>query len=110
MDPDAELLIRVNNTRDFFRSVCCDDALDDWNLAKEFGEFLVRILPDTEVMGHAVLARAHRHTGNLELALIELNECLARMRNRALEPWEVEMLLPMVREEEKFLSGATGVP
>lgn len=103
MDPDAELLGRVSVAKDFFGSVC-RDSLDDWGLAKEFGEFLVRIQPDSEVMGHALLVRAHRHLGNLELALAELDLCRARTENRKLEPWEIEMLVPLLAQEESLLS------
>ena len=102
MDSDAELLVKVNSSDDFFGSVFTKDRLDDWNLAKDFGEFLVRFLPDADVMGHAVLARAYRHLGELELALRELKECRTRTANRKLEPWEIQMFAPFFAEEEKF--------
>jgi hypothetical protein len=105
MDSDAELLVRVNRTDDFFGSVFSRDSLDDWNLAKDFGEFLVRILPDTEVMGHALLARACRHLGERERALDELKQCQVRTVGRELRPWEIEMIAPFLAEEEKLLSG-----
>jgi thiamine phosphate synthase YjbQ (UPF0047 family) len=108
MDLEREILARVSNTKDFFGSVFFRDTLDDWNVAKDLGEFLVRILPDSEVMGHALLARAHRHLGNRELALDELKQCQARTANRKLEPWETEMLLPLLTEEEKHLSESAG--
>ncbi len=112
VDSDAELLVRVNSSDDFFGSVFTRDSLDDWNLAKDFGEFLVRILPDAEIMGHAVLARAYRHLGELELAFDELKQCRARSANRKLEPWEIEMFAPFFAEEQKLLSGKseTGEP
>jgi hypothetical protein len=110
MNSDEELLTRVIGAidkRDFFRSTLLKDTFDDWNLAKDLGEFLVRIEPVSEVMGHALLARAHRHLGNPELALAELKQCQARTANRELEPWEVEMLLPLLEEEERLLSGGS---
>ena len=103
MDSDAQLLMRVSNVRDFFGSAW-RDSLDDWDLAKDFGEFLVRTLPESEVMGHALLVRANRHVGNLALALAELELCKARIVNRKLEPWEIEMLVPLLAQEEKLLS------
>lgn len=104
MDADAELLLRVNGKSNFFGAVCAD-TLDDWSLAKDFGEFLIRILPESEVMGHAVLARAHRHLGNSEAAWSELEQSKRRMANRTLEPWEVQMLAPLLEEEERKLLG-----
>jgi hypothetical protein len=104
VDSDAELLLRVNSTKDFFGSVFNRDAFDDWNLAKDFGEFLVRILPDSDIMGHAVLARAHRHLGNTEQALAELNRCRAQAGKRKLKPWEAEIFCPFLQKEEGLLS------
>jgi hypothetical protein len=106
VDSDAELIARVSSAKDFFGRVC-NDTLDDWSLAKDFGEFLVRILPDPEVMGHAILVRAHRHLGNRELALAELDQCRVRTSNRKPEPWEMEMLVPLLTEEQRLLSSRT---
>lgn len=102
MRSDGELLseaVRAIETKDFFRSVLLNDAFDDWNLAKELGDFLVRTEPDSDVMGHALLARAHRHLGNTSLALYELKQCRIRIANRDLLPWEKELLLPLLTEE-----------
>lgn len=60
--------------KDFLGFVFLRDSLDDWNLAKDMGEFLIRTIPSSEIMGHALLTRAHRHLGNLELARSELRE------------------------------------
>lgn len=101
-DPD-EVLTRIVNAiekKDFFRSILLNDAFDDWNLAKDFGSFLTRIEPE-EVMGHALLARAYRHLGELENALAELKQC----RVRVAHPSEKELFLTFVAEEEKLLSG-----
>jgi hypothetical protein len=103
MSVDGELLARVSNTKDFFQSVLYKDSLPDWSLAKDFGEFLVRILPD-DIMGHALLTRAYRHLGNLELARHELDRCRAYSKTRELEQWEAEDFLPLLDEEERFLS------
>jgi len=107
MSSDGELLSRVINAIDkegFFESILFGDTLSDWNLARELGEFLVRIMPDSEVMGHALLARAYRRLGNPKLALDELKQCRILTSNRELEPWEKEMLLPLLTEEENLLS------
>jgi len=100
---DGELLAKVIQHKDFFQSVLCDDNFADWNLAKELGEFLVRIEPDPEIMGHALLIRAHRHLGNRQLALAELKECKLRASNRDLKPWEAELFLPLLAEEQQLL-------
>ncbi len=103
---DGELLAKVIQSKDFFQSVLHNDSFEDWNLAKELGEFLVRIEPDSEIMGHALLTRAYRHLGNRQCALDELKECQLRASNRELKPWEVDLFLPLLSEEEKHL--ATG--
>src|SRR5437762_12050894 len=86
MDSDKDLLTRVVGAidkKDFFQSTLLNDTFDDWNMVKDLGEFLVRILPDSEVMGHALLARAHRHLGNSNLARAELKQCQADCKPEA---------------------------
>jgi hypothetical protein len=102
-DPDGELLARVVETKDFFRSVLYDDSLDDWNLARDFGMFLIRIEPE-EIMGHALLARAYRHLGDSQHALEELEQCQIRATQGQLRPSETELFSPFLAEEEKLLS------
>ena len=105
-DTDGELLSRVAHTKDFFQSLLYTDTLPDWNVAKDFGEFLVRIFPD-DIMGHAMLVRAHRHLGDLERARYELNQCREHIKTHELEQWEAEDFLPLLAEEERLLGGAT---
>jgi hypothetical protein len=104
MDSDGELLTKILNTKEFFRSALYSDNLDDWTLAKELGEFLVRIEPDSEIMGHALLVRAYRHLGERCRALEELEQCRVRTAQRELKPWEKELFVPFLAEEEKLLS------
>ena len=42
MKSDLEILTRATNFENFFQSVLLEDALEDWCLAKELGELLVR--------------------------------------------------------------------
>jgi hypothetical protein len=90
---------------DFFRAVLLRDTFHDWSLAKDFGNFLVRIEPD-EIMGHAILARAHRHLGDSKLALIELEHCRVGVPH----PSERELFQSFLAEEEKLLSSGTTPP
>jgi hypothetical protein len=106
MSADGELLARVSDTKDFFQSVLYRDTLPDWTLAREFGEFLVRILPN-DIMGHVLLARAHRHLGSLDLARDELKQCQAYIKTRELEQWEAEDFLPLLAQEERLLTEKT---
>src|ERR1700686_789160 len=99
LSSDGELLAKVIQNKDFFQSVLHNDSFDDWNLAKELGEFLVRIEPDSEIMGHALLTRAYRHLGNFQRALDELRQCQFRASNRELKRWEADMFLPLLEEE-----------
>jgi hypothetical protein len=100
-DPD-EILTRVVSAiekKDFFRSVLENDTFDDWKLARDFGDFLTRIEPE-EMMGHALLARACRHLGELERSQTELERC----RTGIPHPSEREFFLLFLAEEEKFSS------
>lgn len=109
MSVDGELLARVSGTKDLFQSVLDRDTLPDWTLVKEFGEFLVRILPN-DIIGHALLARAHRHLGNLDLARDELKRCQAHTKTRELEQREAEDFLPLLAQEERLLSEEAAKP
>jgi len=97
-DPDGELLDRVVEKEDFFRAVL-DDTLDDWDLAKDFGEFLTRIEPE-DAIGYVLLVRACRHLGDWKRAVTELDRCRVRVAHRS----EEEVLLPFLAEEGKLLS------
>ena len=107
MDSDGELLERVNEVDDFLGCVFFRDALVDWNLAKEFGEFLLRT-GDTGPMAHALLARAHRHLGNLEQAREQLKQCKVRVATGELTPSEEETFTGLLAQEEKLLSQPDG--
>ena len=103
MKPDLEILTRATKIENFFETVLFEDALDDWNLAKDLGEFLVRLVPE-EVMGHALVARASRHLGDTERALSELGKC--RIMNK--HPSETELFVQFLAEEEQKLSEKGG--
>lgn len=79
------------------------DSLNDWQLAKDLGDLLIRI--DGEgIMGHALLARACRHLGGLERALSEIEQCRVRVAHSS----EKEMFLSFLAEEERLLSKRPG--
>lgn len=106
---DRELLERVIKRKDFLQSILCSDSLDDWGLARDLGEFIVRIEPESDIMGHALLTRALRHLGDLVRARDELKQCQERTASRELKPWEIELFLPFLAYEEKLLSPSTGI-
>lgn len=100
-DPDRAVLervVRAIEQKEFVRSILFDDSFDDWQLTRDFGNFLVRIEPG-EILGHALLTRALRHLGEVELAREELKQC----RNIAPHHSERELLLSFLAEEERFL-------
>jgi hypothetical protein len=103
MISDGELLANVLGRKNFLESAFHDDVLDDWSLARDLGAFLVRIEPDSEILGHALQARACRHLGELERAREELAQCQTRIAQRGLRPWEAELIRPLLIEEEKVL-------
>src|SRR5208283_548583 len=98
-DPDKELLTSVSQKKDFIPSIVFNDISDDWNLARELGEFLVRTGPELAI-GHALVARASRHLGDLDRA----HEALKQCRQLHMEPAEAVDLLPLLAEEESHLS------
>src|SRR5437588_8451819 len=103
MDPDAEILTKVSKIEKFFESVLYKDSLEDWNVAKDLGELLIRIDRE-DIMGHALLARACRHTGERTRAREELEKCRALVARQDLTPQQRELFLPVLSEEEKHLT------
>jgi hypothetical protein len=104
MDSDANLIMRASDRarqKDFFEPILLKDSFDDWQLAKEFGAFMVRQYPD-ETMGHAVLARACRHLGEHEKSRDELEQC----RRMAPHAAERDLLQKFLEDEDK----AAGTP
>jgi hypothetical protein len=74
--------------------------LQDWNLARDYGEFLIGIGPE-QVIGHALVARASRHLGNLDRAREELEQC----RILPKLPAEKDLFVSFVAQEERLLFG-----
>ena len=101
-DKELELLRKVTSTEEFFRSVLVDDNLQDWSLAREFGELLTRIMPDSAV-GPIVAARACRHLGDATAAMAALARCRAIMSSEEAIEGEKHLLLPTLEEEERLL-------
>ena len=106
-DADADLLGKAIGIKDFFGSVLLRDDVTDWNLAKEVGEFLIRIEPgsNVELVGRVLLVRACRHLADKNRALDELKQCWQEIPHRRLAPVELEMFVPLLSKEEKLLLG-----
>jgi hypothetical protein len=60
-------------TREFLDDLF-EDNLGDWSLAKRYGEFLTEVCP-TLLVGHLVLCKALRHSGEMQRAAEELQIC-----------------------------------
>jgi hypothetical protein len=101
-DPELQLLKKIAEIKGFCQAALQEDKLEDWNLARDLGEFLIRIGPD-EAIGHALVARASRHLGDVDRAREALQHC----RLAPMGPREAEVLIPLLAEEEQHLS-ATG--
>ena len=100
MQDSDDVLTRVVSaieSRDFFNSVLVNDNFDDWNLARDLGNFLTRIEPE-EIVGHALLARACRHLGEPERAFAELEQCRAAVAH----PSDKEFFLLFLAEEDRL--------
>jgi hypothetical protein len=99
MNADLEMLTRVENTEDFFRRVFLDDNVPDWNLVREFAEYIIRMRPN-ECGGHLMLARAFRHLGQPEHAREELQLSKGLLTDDPL----ASDYLPQVEKEDYLLS------
>jgi len=104
MDTDASILTRVTKIENFLESVLHKDSLDDWSLAKDLGELLIRIDAE-EIMGHALLARAYRHIGDRKRAREELDKCRELIARQEIMPPQLDLFLPVLSEKERLLSG-----
>lgn len=89
-DPDKELFSRLSEIRDFAEAAVHNDTLEDWGLARNFGEFMIRIAPQ-DILGHALLARASRHLGDSTRALEEIERCRAFFASGGLTTMEREV-------------------
>ena len=66
----------LSQIKNFAEGVLRDDILGDWNLAKNLGEFVIRLGPE-DILGHALVARACRYVGDRTRALEEIERCPA---------------------------------
>src|SRR5437588_4134165 len=99
-NPELDLLRRISATEDFFRSVLFGDNLHDWSLAKDFGEFLIRIVPE-DLGAHLILAKAYRHLGDQHGAAESLRRCRGLLAADRVGAVEKEALLPILQNEER---------
>ena len=99
---EEDLLNRVVNREDFARRVLVDDSFDEWELARELGEFLLRIEPD-DLTHRLILARAYRHLGDTQLAVEQLLNCERIIKDTKLGDVETELIVPMVSDELRLL-------
>jgi len=105
-DADAGIVTKVSKIERFFESVLCEDNLEDWKLAQDFGELFVR-MDEEEITGHALLARACRHLGDLERAGTELEKCRVLVEYPMIKDGK-ELFLSFLAEEERLLSRRLG--
>jgi hypothetical protein len=104
MTDDESLLEKVTSKKDFIQSVFVDDASCDWALARQFGEYLVRIEGEF-FLGHLISIRALRHLGEREAAILQLDVCKEAIKTQTRIGLKEE-LLGMVRVEESLLRGS----
>jgi hypothetical protein len=75
------------------------DTLSDWSTALKYGEFLAARCPNL-LIGHLILCRALRHTGDEHRATEELRICRTIVAGLGFREQE---FLPELEQEEKFL-------
>jgi len=97
-DPDKELFSRLSQIKDFAEGVLRSDILEDWTLARDFGEFMIRIAPE-DILGHAMVARACRHLGDRTRAVEEIERCRDHLASGDLTTIELEVFGPFIEEE-----------
>lgn len=100
-DPDKELFSRLTQIEDFAERVLRSDTLEDWDLARNFGEFMIRIAPH-DILGHAMLARASRHLGDRPRALQEIQWCRDFFNSGDLTTMEREVFGPFLEKETRL--------
>jgi hypothetical protein len=103
-DPDKELFSKLSEIKDFAEVALRNDTLEDWNLAKQFGEFMIRMAPE-DILGHALVARACRHLGDSTRALGEINRCRTLFADGDLTTMEREVFGPFLEKELRISSG-----
>jgi hypothetical protein len=99
---DIEVLRRVTEEPDFMRRMLLDDRLDDWELAKAWAEFALRIDPE-DLVHLAVLVRSCRHLGDKKGAIVALEKCTDLISRGIFGEVEQEVVVPMVEEERRLL-------
>jgi hypothetical protein len=97
-DLDKELFLKLSQIKDFAREAIYNDTLEDWNLAKDFGEFMIRIAPE-DILGHALVARACRHLGESIRAMEAMRRCRALFTSGGLRTMELEVFGPFLEKE-----------
>ncbi len=97
-DPDKELFSKLSQVKDFAREAIYNDILEDWSLAKDFGEFMIRIAPQ-DILGHALVARACRHLGDQSRAMEAMQRCRALFTSGGLRTMELEVFGPFLEKE-----------
>jgi hypothetical protein len=102
-DPDKELFSKLSEIKDFAEVALRDDTLGDWNLAKQFGEFMIRMDPE-DILGHALVARACRHLGDRARALEEINRCQTLFADEDLTTMERGVFGPFLERELRISS------
>jgi hypothetical protein len=100
---DSVVLERVNRIPDFFGSALLRDDLKDWELARDFGAYLLRIDTD-QLLGRLLLARAYRHLGDHDRAIIELTKCKSALATEPLTSGEREVIMSVLEREEAYYS------
>lgn len=101
-DPDKELFSQLSQIKDFAKEALQNDTLEDWNLAKSFGEFMIRLAPQ-DILGHALVARACRHLGDRARALDEIQRCQALLSSGGLTTMELDVF-GLFLEKELLMS------
>ena len=103
-DPEQELLNRVSAIENFCDLALFRDDLPDWDLARQFGAFLTRLGHD-DLLAHLLLARAHRHLGEIANARAELSRCRTLIsEGKASGDPAAEPLVQVLQTEERLLS------
>jgi hypothetical protein len=94
---------KVLEDEGFVENLLLHDRVEDWQLARDLGQYLVLTGSDL-LIGHVIVARASRHLGSHSETKAALRNCYGLIRRGATSAMELNVLTPIIEAEERAVS------